>query len=135
MTFALIFAFALLFGFVHSQQRHASGFKGASRGFQSVLMLSVIMGFITVLALLVYLFMHAQWYQPIVLLTAGGVCSAILFGVLDSLVGSISLSVVAFVGWPASAYWMYLAITEMSAWVQIPVMGEENSMHSVVSAA
>ncbi|MEQ1844440.1 MAG: hypothetical protein ABL983_02540 [Nitrospira sp.] len=69
--------------------------------------------FLVGLGLLVYYFMQVAWYWPIVLFVAGSLAGGLLFGLLDVKMGQLGMSMLAFVGWPASAASAYLIIHDI----------------------
>ena len=110
MPLSLVAAWVVFFGFVNTHQRHAMHFRGASQGYLLGLQASVLLGSLVGLGLLVYYFMQVAWYWPIVLFTVGSLVGGLLFGVLDVKIGQLAMSMIAFVGWPASAVWAFLII-------------------------
>jgi len=113
LPLSLIAAWVIFFGFVNTHQRHAMNFRGASQGYLLALQASVLLGSLVGLGLLVYYFMQVAWYWPIVLFAAGSLAGGLLFGLLDAKIGQLSMSMLAFVGWPASAAWAYLIIHDI----------------------
>ena len=110
MPWTLLLAWVLFFGFLNSQQRHAANFKGASQGALAALHLSLLVGLAVGLGLLVYYFTLVAWYWPIILFVVGSVVAGLAFGLLDAAIGSLSSSMLAFVGWPSAAAWFFLIV-------------------------
>lgn len=106
----LMAAWGLLFGFVNTHQRHASNFRGSSRGFLAVLQASVLLGTLVGLGLLVFYFTRVSWYWPLVLFALGSAVGGLVFGLLDVKLGQLAMSIIAFLGWPAAAIWMYFIV-------------------------
>jgi len=110
MPLVLIIAWVVFFGFVNTHQRHAMNFRGASQGYLLALQASVLLGSLVGLGLLIYYFMQVAWYWPIVLFAVGSLVGGLLFGALDAKIDQLAMSMLAFVGWPASAVWAFLII-------------------------
>jgi hypothetical protein len=110
MPLSLIIAWVVLFGFVNTHQRHAMHFRGESQGYLFALQASVLLGSLVGLGLLGYYFMQVAWYWPIALFAIGSLTGGLLFGVLDVKIGQLGMSMLAFIGWPASAVWAFLII-------------------------
>lgn len=110
MPFVLVIAWVVFFGFVNTHQRHAAQFRGESQTYRLVLRASVTIGSLVGLALMGYYFTQVAWYWPIVLFVVGSVVGGLLFGVLDIKIGLPGMSLLAFVGWPASAGWALIII-------------------------
>jgi len=106
----LMISWVLFFGFVNTHQRHAMHFQGASQGYLLVLYVSVILGCLVGLGLLVYYFIQVSWYWPLVLFLVGSLVGGFFFGFLDAKIGLLGMSLVSFIGWPASAIWAFLII-------------------------
>ena len=113
MPLSLIVAWVVFFGFVNTHQRHAMHFRGESQGYLLALQASVLLGTLAGLGLLIYYFMQVAWYWPIVLFAVGSLVGGLLFGVLDVKIGQLAMSMLAFVGWPASAVWASLIIHDI----------------------
>ena len=91
---------------VYYQQLHFRNFQGASKIFEAFLGLSMLAGMIVGLCYLILYGWYVVWWAPILILLIGMV--AVIPGVLiEKLVGVFSLSMVAFFGWPLSAYFMF----------------------------
>ena len=99
---AIIVAWTLFFGFLNTHQRHASGFKGESQGYLLALNISGILGVVAGLAFLVFAFLRGSWYDPLLLFAVGSFAGAMLFGIAEGVVGSLTMSMAAFLGWPLS---------------------------------
>jgi len=110
MSVSLVAAWVTFFGFVNTHQRHAKNFRGASQSFLLSLHISVALGSLIGLGLLVYYFMQVAWYFPFALFAIGSVVGGVLFGLLDALIGQFAISMLAFVGWPAGAAWVFQSI-------------------------
>lgn len=110
LPLSLIAAWVIFSGFVNTHQRHAMNFRGASQGAFLALQASMGLGSLVGIGLLVYYFTQVAWYWPIILATAGSLGGAFLFGLIDATIGQLGMSMVAFVGWPASAAWAYFII-------------------------
>jgi len=110
MPLPLIISWLLFFGFLNTHQRHARHFQGASQGYLLALQASVILGSLVGLGLLVYYFIQVSWYWPLVLFVVGSLIGGIFFGFLDVKIGTLGMSVVSFLGWPASAIWTFFII-------------------------
>lgn len=110
LPFVLVVAWSLFFGFLSTHQRHASHFRGSSQGFFLALNLSVILGSLVGLGLFIYYFTQVTWYWPIALIIGGSIVGGLLFGALDVLFGALTLSLLAFIGWPSAAAWAFLIV-------------------------
>jgi len=105
MPFDLIIAWTIFLGFVNTHQRHVMNFQGASRRYFLAIQISMLCGFLVGIGLLGYYFVQVAWYLPLVLLAVGSLVAGTLFGILDAKIGPLGVSMIAFVGWPASAVW------------------------------
>ena len=103
LPLSLIIAWIFFFGFANTHQRHAMRFQGASQGYLLALQASVILGILVGLGLLVYYFTQVSWYWPLMLFVIGSLVGGLLFGFLDVKIGELGMSMIAFIGWPASA--------------------------------
>jgi hypothetical protein len=102
--------FFCLFGiFVFYQQLHAKNFRGSSQGFALALNLSAFLGMLTGLAYLVSYGWHVVWWAPIVIFIIG-ILASMLGLFVERIVGSMALSISAFVGWPICAYFMFIYV-------------------------
>ncbi len=100
-------AFYCLFGiFVLYQQLHVKNFQGASQSFALTLNISAFAGMLTGFAYLIYYGWSVVWWAPIVIFVIGLVASTLGF-LLERIVGSLTLSLGGFIGWPVSAYFMF----------------------------
>ncbi len=113
MPIQLIISWILFFGFVNTHQRHARNSQGASQGYLLALYASVTLGSLAGLGLLVYYFIQAAWYWPLVLFLVGSLLGGISFGFLDAKIGLLGMSLASFFGWPASAIWAFLVIRDL----------------------
>ncbi len=113
MPFDLMIAWVILFDFVNTHQRHAMHFRGNSQGYLLALQASVLLGSLVSLGLLGYYFMLVAWYWPIALFAVGSLVGGLLFGVLDVKFDQLGMSMLAFIGWPASAVWAFLIIHDL----------------------
>lgn len=99
--------FYCLFGiFLFYQQLHIKNFHGASQGFALALNISSFLGILIGLAYLIYYGWHIVWWAPIVIVVIG-IVAALLSFLVERIVGSLVLSMSAFVGWPICAYFMF----------------------------
>ncbi len=95
--------------FVFYQQLHAKNFKGASQALPLAINISALLGMITGISYLLYYGWTVAWWAPIPILIVG-VAAAMAGVVIERLVGVITLSFSAFVGWPICAYLMFYYI-------------------------
>ena len=92
--------------FVFYQQLHVKNFRGSSQWFALILNLSAFVGMITGIAFLAYYGWQVVWWAPIVIFSIG--LLAKVAGVfIERAVGSMTLSLAGFLGWPVSAYLMF----------------------------
>lgn len=110
MPLSLVVAWIIFFGFVNTHQRHATHFRGESQGYLLGLQVSALLGSVVGLGLLGYYFMHVAWYWPMLLFAVGSFASGLVFGVLDVKLGPLTMSTMAFIGWPASSVWAFFII-------------------------
>ena len=113
MPLPLIISWLLFFGFLNTHQRHARHFQGASQGYLLALQTSVILGSLIGLGLLVYYLFQVSWYWPLLLFVVGSPIGGILFGFLDVKIGTLGMSLISFLGWPASAIWTFFIIRDL----------------------
>jgi hypothetical protein len=100
-------AFYCLFGvFVFYQQLHANNSRGAGQGFALALNVSACAGLVTGIAYLVYYGWSVAWWAPIVIFFIGLVSTIPAF-LIERVIGAATLSLIAFIGWPVSAYFMF----------------------------
>lgn len=100
-------AFYCVFGiFVFYQQLHVKNFRGASQSFALALSISAFAGMLTGLIYLVYYGWSVVWWAPVVVFAIGLLASVLGF-LVERVVGSLALSLGGFIGWPASAYFMF----------------------------
>ena len=103
----LSIAFYCAFGiFVFYQQLHVKNFRGASQGFLLALNLSAFIGMLTGIAYLVYYGWSVVWWASIIIFVFGLAASTLGF-LIERIVGSLALSLGAFVGWPVCAFFMF----------------------------
>ncbi len=107
---SLIIAWIFFFGFVNTHQRHAMRFQGASQGYLLALQASMIIGSLVGLGLLAYYFILVSWYWPLVLFVISSLACGLFFGFLDAKIGTLEMSLIAFIGWPVSAVWVFFII-------------------------
>lgn len=110
LPWSLFVAWLLFFGFLSTHQRHAARFGGSSQVVLLGLTASAAVGSLVGLGLLVYYLLQVAWYWPIVLFLIGSIVGGLLFGVLDHVIGQLTLSLLAFIGWPAAAIWVALTV-------------------------
>jgi hypothetical protein len=110
MPFTLIAAWVIFFSFVNAHQRHAMRFRGASQSYLIALQVLVLLGSMVGLGLLGYYFIQVAWYWPIALFVIGSLAGLLPLGRLNSETGQLGISVIAFIGWPASAVWAFMII-------------------------
>ena len=85
-------------------------FRGASQGYLLALQASVILSCLVGLGLLVYYFIQVSWYWPLMLFVGGSLVGGLFFGLLDGMIGTLGMSLLSFIGWPASAVWAFFII-------------------------
>jgi hypothetical protein len=112
---SLVVAWILMFGFVNTHQRHATRFQGSSQRVRSALFASTLLGILVALGLLVFYFTKVAWYWPLALFVVGSTLGAVPFVLLDKALGQLSLSLLGFVAWPASAIWFYVVVRSIAA--------------------
>ena len=88
------------------QQLHGKNFRGSSQGFALALNISAFLGLLTGLAYLAYYGWRIVWWAPIVIFVIGILASMLGF-LVERIVGSTTISTVAFIGWPICAYFMF----------------------------
>ena len=96
-----------LFGiFIFYQQLHVKNFRGASQAFALALNISAFLGMLTGMAYLIYYGWSVVWWTPVVIFFIGIIIS--MFGLLiERVVGSLAISLSAFIGWPVCAFFMF----------------------------
>ena len=98
--------FCLFCIFVFYQQLHVKNFRGSSQGFALAHNISALLGLLTGLAYLTYYGWHVVWWAPILIFVIGILASMLGF-LVERIVGSMTISTVAFIGWPICAYFMF----------------------------
>ena len=115
MSWTLAFAWCLLAAFLFAQQSEIHRFKGASQVYLFALNVSAILGLLASIALFVYGFFQLAWYWPLALLVTSVLTSAIFVEVGEKIVSRFVLAVIAFIGWPLSAFWVLQLLRIASA--------------------
>ena len=134
LPLSLIVSWGFFFGFLKTHLHNASDFQGESQGCLLALQISVLIGSLVGLCLLGYYFMLVAWYWPIVLYIGGSLISGLIFSfILEVMIGKLIIRMfvflldfnppdppdeigqliiilLAFIGWPASAIWVFLII-------------------------
>jgi len=110
MPWSLVIAWSIFFMFVSTHQRFAKDFQGRSQGYRYALTVSMLLGTLIGLSLMLYYCFQVTWYWPIVLFLVGSFIASMLFVFLLHTIGTLSMSLLAFIGWPASAVWAFLII-------------------------
>ncbi|MEY2666336.1 MAG: hypothetical protein RLZZ384_507 [Pseudomonadota bacterium] len=113
MPLLLIFAWALFFAFLNCHWRYARYFRGSSQVFYFILHISVILGSLVGLGLMGYYFVHVEWYWPFALFILGSFLSGIVLATIEMLIGQLFMSIISFVGWPISAIWLFIIISDI----------------------
>src|SRR5262245_58167255 len=113
MPWLLVLAWVGFFGFLTAHQRHAMRFQGNSELYLLALNISAFVGSLTGFALLGYYFTQVSWYWPIVLLLLGSLITGLLYVWLCVAPGQVVLSIIAFVGWPTFAVWLFFIISDL----------------------
>ena len=106
LSWSSITAYCLFDIFVFYQRSHVKYFHGASQTFYQALNISAIAGMLTGSAYLVYYGWSVVWWAPVVIYIVG-LLASLPGGLLARVVGWPALSLVGFVGWPVSAYFMF----------------------------
>jgi hypothetical protein len=114
LPLSLLVAWVIFLGFLNTHQRHSMHFRGASHFYHLCLNISLIIGSLAGIGLLGYYFMQVAWYWPIVLVLISSLIGGFLFGFFDSKIGLLGMSMISFVGWPASALWAFFLICEIT---------------------
>lgn len=110
MPWSLMISWATFFMFVSTHQRFAKDFQGRSQYYRSALTASTLLGTLVGFCLIIYYFIHVTWYWPIVLFFVGSLIASMLFVFLLHTMGTLTMSLLAFIGWPASAVWAFFII-------------------------
>jgi hypothetical protein len=85
-------------------------FQGTSHGYRLALQTSMSIGSLVGVGLLVYYFIQVSWYWPLVLFVISSLAGGLFFGFLDAKIGTLGMSLISFIGWPASAVWVFFII-------------------------
>lgn len=103
--------FYCLFGmFVFHQQFHLKSLQAADKQFALVLKVSSALGMLTGLAYLVFYAWSTVWWAALVVALLGAMTS--MLGVaVARLIGQKPFSLLACVGWPVSAFFMFSFIS------------------------
>ena len=109
----LIISWVLFFSFVNITQRNTKHYEHRSRYFFLFLNVSAILSSLVGLGLLAYCLIHISWCWPIVLFVVGSLVGGFFFGYLDVKIGLLTMSLVSFIGWPASAIWVFFIIRDL----------------------
>lgn len=114
MDLQLVVSYTILSTFVFYQTRHVARFRGASEAARALLSLSSAIGGLTSLSLLVYAGFAVAWWAPFALFALALVLQALLVFPLELIIlgqnGQLLISLLGFIGWPLSAFWMYLTL-------------------------
>ncbi|TAK24520.1 MAG: hypothetical protein EPO26_04665 [Chloroflexota bacterium] len=113
MPLTIVAPWVLFFGFVNTHQRHARSFEGASPYVELALNISTALGALVGLGLMIFYGTQTAWYWPIVLFAVGSFLGGIVFALLGHWLGALPLSLLSFVGWPASAVWLLTMIRDL----------------------
>jgi len=113
MPIALIISFTIFFGFVNTHQRHINAFRGKSQAFFVFITLYFILSCILGLGFLIYYGYAVTWYLPIILFLISGIIGAILFGILDGILGPLTVSLIGFIGIPVCGYFMIATLPKI----------------------
>lgn len=96
-----------LFGiFVFYQQLHAKNFRGGSAAIGLALAVSAFAGTVTGFIYLGYYGWNVSWMAAAAVFVIG-IVAALLGLVVERLTGPLVLSMLGFIGWPVSAYFMF----------------------------
>ncbi|WP_426077217.1 hypothetical protein [Janthinobacterium sp. PSPC3-1] len=107
--------FYVAFGiFVYYQQLHTKNFQGDSEGFHMALNLSIGIGMIVGLLYLVNYGIATTWWVPIVIFVIG-ILGTFVGVIAERIIGTQTLSLAGFIGWPLCAYYMFAYIPKTGA--------------------
>lgn len=95
LSWASIGFYCLFCIFIFYQQLHVKNFQGSSQVFALAINISALLGFLTGLAYLGYYGWKIVWWAPIIIFVIG-LLASILGILIERVVGSLSLSMVAF---------------------------------------
>jgi hypothetical protein len=110
---SLIISWILFFSFINITQRHAKHFEDRSKYHFLFFNVSAILSSLVGLGLLAYCLIHLPWCWPIVIFVGGSMVGGFFFGFLDVKIGLLTMSLVSFIGWPASAIWAFSIIRDL----------------------
>lgn len=105
MPVSLIIATSLLFAFAHAQHEHSQNIQEGSRRYLSALIISSFFGYATLTGVCIYYFFQVAWYWPILLFFLSGAIGSVLLPIFGSFLEEFRFTMIAFIGWPASAAW------------------------------
>jgi len=98
--------YCLFSTFVYYQQLHFRHFGGSSQIFEALLGFSMLVGMITGLVYLAFYGWYVIWWAPILILFIG-ILATIPGVIVEKVVGAFTLSILSFIGWPVSAFFMF----------------------------
>ena len=107
LPWPLFLAWILFTGFLATHSQHAMSFRGRSQVVLLLLHISTAAGCLVTLGLVIYYFTVVAWYWPIVLFVVGSIVGGILFSILGVVTGQLTMTMLAFLGWPAAAVWVF----------------------------
>jgi len=106
LPISIIALYSIFTTFVFYQQLYLMRFRGSSKLFEFVLSLFVWGGMITGLVFLVYYGWKVVWWAPIILLVIS-LLFQFIANFIERALGTLTLSLLGFAGWPACAYFMF----------------------------
>lgn len=92
------------------QKLHLKNFDGASKGFETILGLSAMLGTMTGVGFLIYFGIYASWSGAAILFVCGFTSAALIGGMVERLIGGLTMSMTAFVVWPICAYLLFTRV-------------------------
>jgi hypothetical protein len=110
---SLIISCILFFSFINITQRHAKYFEHRSRYYFLFFNVSAIFCSLAGLGLLAYCLIHLPSCWLILTFVGGSMVGGFLFGYLDVKIGLLTMSLVSFIGWPASAVWVFFIVRDL----------------------